>query len=103
MSDSSRASMMATLAEISAKPSTPNREKAKANIRDALRKMSDHASRAPKGGPKVRAMTTYERESLMKIADDGSRTDAERDRAKAILDSDGDLRSGDVEFLKRAL
>ena len=101
MSDSTRASMTATLAEICAKPSTPGREKAKANIEAALARMSDHAARAPKGGPVARAMTIHDREFLMTIADNATRSDGERDRAKAILDGDGDLRHGDVEFLKR--
>lgn len=38
----------------------------------------------------------------MTIADGRSRSDGERGRAKAILDGNGNLRRGDVEFLKRA-
>ncbi|MBJ3764612.1 hypothetical protein ILP92_17910 [Maribius pontilimi] len=102
MSDSTRASVLATLTEIRAKPFTPGREKAKAKMQAALARMSAHAARASKGGPVTRAMTTHDRESLMTIADDATRSDGERDRAKAILDGDGDLRHGDVEFLKRA-
>lgn len=63
MFDSARASMMATLAEISTKPFTPGREKAKANIRAALARMSDHAARTPRGGPFACAMTIHDRES----------------------------------------
>lgn len=94
--------MMATLNEICSKPSTPGREKAKANIISALARMSDYAASAPKGGPVIRLMTIYDRENLLTIADDASRGEEERNRACAILEGDGLLRSGDLEFLERA-
>lgn len=97
-----RASMMATLADILSKPSTPNRVAAAARIRDGLARMSEFAAQAPRGGGRARTMTFHDREHLMRIADDQGRSGKERDRAKAILDGNGDLSKGDVQFLDRS-
>lgn len=97
-----RASMMATLAEIRSKPSTPGRVAAIGRIQDGLAKMSDYAASAPKGGGRARTMTFYDREQLMGIADDRSRSEKERLRAKDILKGNGDISVGDALFIDRA-
>ena len=99
---STRASMQQALADILSKPSTPGRAAAIANISAALERMSEFAAKAPRGGGRARAMTIHDREVLMLIADDRSRSQAERDRAAEILDAGGELSRGDVEFLDRA-
>ncbi len=93
---------MATLAEIRAKPSTPGRVAAIGRIQDGLAKMSEYAANAPNGGGRARSMTFYDRERLMIIAGDRSRSDKERDRAKDILKGNGDITTGDVQFIDRA-
>lgn len=97
-----RASMMATLADIRSKPSTPPRREAIVNIEAGLARMAEYANRAPRGGGRQRAMTTRDHEQLMGIADDQSRTQEERDRAVSILDGNGDITKGDALFLDRA-
>ncbi len=47
-------------------------------------------------------MTTHDREKLMGIADDRSRSDKERQRAKDILSGNGDISVGDAQFIDRA-
>lgn len=64
--------------------------------------MSDYAARAPKGGKPVRDMTIHDRERLMKVVDDGSRNQAERDRAAKLLEQRGQLREGDIQFINRS-
>lgn len=97
----SRASMMATLADIRSKPPTPARRAAMTNIEAALARQADHALRAPRGGGRQRIMTTYDRERLMGMVDDPTRTQGERDRAADILEGNGDITKGDARFLDR--
>lgn len=97
-----RASMLATLAEIRSKPSTPGRVAAIGRIQDGLAKMSDYAANTPKGGGRARAMKFHDRERLMGIADDSSRSEKERQRAKDILKGNGDISVGDAQFIDRA-
>lgn len=96
-----RASMMATLADIRSKPSTPGRAAAAARIEAGLARMSEFAANAPRGGRKARDITMYDREFLMKVAGDNGRSQEERDRANAILGG-SELTSGDAEFIRRA-
>ena len=95
MSDT-RASMLATLADINSKPTTPARQKAAANIAAALAKMDQ-----PKPTRPGRERTFHDRERLMKIADDGKRSDTDRQRAKAILDGGDMLSESDMRFLAK--
>lgn len=97
-----RASMMATLAEIRSKPSTPGRVAAIGRIEGALARMSEFAANAPRGGARARTMTIHDRENLMRIADDHSRSEKERQRAKDILKGNGDISVGDAQFIDRA-
>lgn len=97
----SRASMLATLADIRSKPSTARRQASIARIEAGLARMAEYALRAPRGGGRQRTMTIHDRERLMAIADDGNRTEGERDRALSILDGNGDITKGDARFLDR--
>lgn len=97
-----RASMMATLADIRSKPSTSNRVAAAANIERGIANIAEAIARIPRGGEKVRNMTFHDKECLMHIADDPSRSDAERDRAQYILNGNGDITKFDALFLNRA-
>ena len=97
-----QSSMRATLADLKSKPATDPRLKAIANIESALAKMDSYAAAAPKGGGHGRAMTTYDREALMRIADDPERKDAARLRAKAILSGGPTLSKGDADFVNRS-
>lgn len=99
---SNRANMIATLADIRSKKQTPGRARAAANIEAALARMDAYASKAPNGGGHVRAMTVYDREKLMLIVEDGSRSIEVRDRAKRLLDASGNLSQGDLRFISRA-
>lgn len=96
-----RASMMATLADIRSKPATPGRNAAAARIEAALARMAEYAAKAPEGGYKARELTVYDREFLMKVAEDCGRSPAERDRANSILAGSA-LTTGDAEFIRRA-
>ena len=102
MPNATYASMATTYAEIAAKPPTPARASAMENLKRGMTAISEHAARVAKGGPKVRAMTMYDRERLMGIVDDGHQCDDARDRAKTILDGGGELSRNDIEFLDRA-
>lgn len=97
-----RASMMVTLADIRSKPSTPNRAAAAANLEQAIANISESIARIPRDGEKVRSMTFHDKECLMHIADDPTRSDAERERAQHILDGNGDITKFDALFLDRA-
>jgi hypothetical protein len=94
--------MMATLADIRSKPSTPNRVAAAANIERGIANIAEAIARIPRGGERVRNMTFHDKECLMLIADDSSRPEAERDRAKYILAGNGDITRFDALFIDRA-
>lgn len=96
-----RASMMATLADIRSKPSTPGRAAAASRIEAGLARMSEFAAAAPRDGRKARDITVYDREFLMKVAEDSDRSQEERNRANSILDG-SELTTGDAEFIHRA-
>lgn len=96
-----RASMVATLADIRSKPSTPARRAAITTIETGLARQADYALRAPRGGGRQRTMTVHDRERLMGMVDDPNRTQGERDRAMSILDGNGDITKGDAQFLDR--
>jgi len=88
--------MMATLADINSKPSTPARQNAAANITAALAKMDQPKPARPRW-----ELTFHDRERLMKIADDGKRSDTDRQRAKVILDGGHTLSESDTRFLTK--
>jgi len=96
-----RTSMMATLADIRSKPATPGRIAAAARIEAGLARMAEYAANVLQGGYKARELTVYDREFLMKVAEDESRSQAERDRANRILIGSA-LTTGDAEFIRRA-
>lgn len=92
--------MIAKLAEISAKPSTPGREKAKANIKAALAKEFDHAAKAPKGRSVARALTVYDREQLMTLADSSRHNAQVRQWARKVLGGNGEISKQDARLLR---
>ncbi|SHF44166.1 hypothetical protein SAMN05444279_1463 [Ruegeria intermedia] len=91
--------MLATLRDIQSKPSTPGRERAAANIQAALARMDAYAANQKSGGGFARAITFHDRETLKLLVDDPSRCTEVRDRAKRLLDGNGELTRGDVRFL----
>ncbi|MCA0044656.1 hypothetical protein [Celeribacter litoreus] len=98
-STSKRVDMVATLNDIISKPMTQGRARAAGNIRAALQRMDEYAARNKPGGKHARTMTIYDREVLMSVIDDPSRTDEVRDRAKYLVNGSGDLSEGDTRFL----